>query len=158
MAWSIEFFLPVLETRSLNSKVVAGLVSCEASPVLGLQMVVFSLCPQVVFVCVCVRTRAHIPVSLSVSKFPLLIRHRSYCTGGVLSGSMVKNLPAMQETQGWSLDWEDPLRRTCQPTPIFLPRESHGQQSLVGYSPWGLKESDMTEMTEHAHTQAHILD
>ena len=33
---------------------VAGLVSCEASPVLGLQMVVFSLCPQVVFVCVCV--------------------------------------------------------------------------------------------------------
>ena len=53
-------------------------------------------------VCVCARacTRAHIPVSLSVSKFPLLIRHRSYCTGGVLSGSMVKNLPAMQETQG----------------------------------------------------------
>ena len=29
-----------------------------------------------------------------------------------------------------------------QPTPVFLPRESHGQRSLVGYSPWGHKESD----------------
>ena len=33
------------------------------------------------------------------------------------------------------------------PTPVFLPRESRGQRSLVGYSPWGLKESDMTEAT-----------
>ena len=32
-----------------------------------------------------------------------------------------------------------------QPTPGFLPGESHGQRSLVGYSPWGCKESDMTE-------------
>ena len=30
-------------------------------------------------------------------------------------------------------------------TPVFLPRESHGQRSLAGYSPWGCKESDMTE-------------
>ena len=29
------------------------------------------------------------------------------------------------------------------PTPVFLPGESHGQRSLMGYSPWGLKESDM---------------
>ena len=33
-------------------------------------------------------------------------------------------------------------------TPVFLPGESHGQRSLVGYSPGGFKESDMTEMTE----------
>ena len=33
------------------------------------------------------------------------------------------------------------------PTPVFLPGESHGQRSLMGYSPWGLKESDMTEST-----------
>ena len=39
-----------------------------------------------------------------------------------------------------------------QPTPIFLPRESHGQWSLVGYSPWGRKESDMTEATWQALT------
>ena len=36
-------------------------------------------------------------------------------------------------------------RRKWQPTPVFLPGESHGQRSLVGYSPWGHKESDMTE-------------
>ena len=46
-----------------------------------------------------------------------------------------------------SLAWEDPLEEGMQPTPIFLPGESHGQRSLVGYSPWGHKESDMTEMT-----------
>jgi len=30
-------------------------------------------------------------------------------------------------------------------TPVFLPGKSHGQRSLEGYSPWGPKESDMTE-------------
>ena len=33
----------------------------------------------------------------------------------------------------------------AQPTPVFLPRKFHGQRSLVGYSPWGCKESDTTE-------------
>ena len=32
-----------------------------------------------------------------------------------------------------------------QSTPVFLPRESHGQRSLAGYSPWGRKKSDTTE-------------
>ena len=36
-------------------------------------------------------------------------------------------------------------RRKWQPTPVFLPGESHGQRSLAGYSSWGRKESDMTE-------------
>ena len=36
-------------------------------------------------------------------------------------------------------------RRKWHPTPVFLPGKSHGQRSLVGYSPWGHKESDMTE-------------
>ena len=36
--------------------------------------------------------------------------------------------------------------RAWQPTPVFLPGESHGQRSLAGYSPsWGHKESDTTE-------------
>ena len=35
-------------------------------------------------------------------------------------------------------------RRKWQPTPVFLPGKSHGQRSLIGYSPWGRKESDMT--------------
>ena len=38
-----------------------------------------------------------------------------------------------------------PWRREWQPIPVFLPGESHGQRSLVGYSPWGHKESDTTE-------------
>ena len=38
-----------------------------------------------------------------------------------------------------------PWRRKWQPTPLLLPGKSHGQRSLVGYSPWGGKESDMTE-------------
>ena len=38
-----------------------------------------------------------------------------------------------------------PWRRAWQPMPVFLPGKSHGQRSLVGYSPWGLKESDATE-------------
>ena len=36
-------------------------------------------------------------------------------------------------------------RREWHPTPVSLPRKSHGQGSLAGYSPWGHKESDMTE-------------
>ena len=45
----------------------------------------------------------------------------------------------------WSLVWEDPLRRKWLSTPGFLDGEFHGQRSLAGYSPWGRKESDMTE-------------
>ena len=58
---------------------------------------------------------------------------------------MVKNLPAMQETQVEYLGWEDSLEREWLPTPVLLPEESPGQRSLVGYSPWSHKKSDMTE-------------
>ena len=43
-----------------------------------------------------------------------------------------------------------------QPTPVFLPGESHGQRSLVGYSPWDHKESDTTERL-HFHFHFHHL-
>ena len=47
-----------------------------------------------------------------------------------------------------------PWRRKCQPALVFLPGESHGQRSLVGYSPWGHKDSDTTEqLSVHTHTQ-----
>ena len=48
-----------------------------------------------------------------------------------------------------------PWSRKWQPTPVFLPGESHGQRSLVGYSPWSHTESDMTERlsTQHTHTR-----
>ena len=51
-------------------------------------------------------------------------------------GSVVKNLPAMQEMRVQSLGWKDPLeKKKWQPTLIFLPGESHRQRSLAGYSP-----------------------
>ena len=40
-----------------------------------------------------------------------------------------------------------PWRRAWQPTPVFSPGESHGQRSLVDYSPWDHKELDTTEAT-----------
>ena len=61
----------------------------------------------------------------------------------------------MQKTQETGFDpWvgKIPWRRVWQPTPVFLPGESHGQRSLVGCSPWCRKESDTTDVTEHACT------
>ena len=49
-----------------------------------------------------------------------------------------------------SLGQEDPLEEGMKSNPVFLPGESHGQRSLVGFRAQGLKESDMTEATEHA--------
>ena len=51
-----------------------------------------------------------------------------------------------------------PWKREWQLTPIFVPGESHGQKkSLVGYSPWGHKESDMTEATLNGCMHAFYL-
>ena len=46
-----------------------------------------------------------------------------------------------------SIPWlrKIPWRRAWLSSPVFLPEESHGQRSQVGYGPWGYKESDMTE-------------
>ena len=72
-------------------------------------------------------------------------------THGILGGTRGKE-PACQ-CRRWNRRGFDPWvgkipwSRIWQPTPVFLPGESHGQRSLVGYSPWGRKESDMTEMT-----------
>ena len=62
---------------------------------------------------------------------------------------MEKNLPANAGGhKRCGLDpWvgKIPWRREWQSTPVLLPGESHGQRSLVGYSPWGRRESDTTE-------------
>ena len=50
-----------------------------------------------------------------------------------------------QETQFPSLGRDNPLEKEMATHSVFLPREFHGQRSLVGYSPWGHKGSDMTE-------------
>ena len=62
-------------------------------------------------------------------------------------GSVVKNLPAMQETWIQFLVRKVPWRRAWHPTAVFLPEESHGQRSLAGYSLYGHKELGTTEAT-----------
>ena len=57
---------------------------------------------------------------------------------------MIKNPPAMQETQVRSLGREDLLEKGIS-TLVFLPGELHGERNLAGYSPWGHKESHTTE-------------
>ena len=71
--------------------------------------------------------------------FPFLV------TPGFPDGTVVKNLPAMQEMWVQSLGQEDPLEEEMATTPVFLPGKSHEQGSLAGYSPWGHKKSDTTE-------------
>ena len=73
---------------------------------------------------------------------------------------MVENLPANvgdTETRVAALGREFPWRRKWQPTPVFLPGKSHGQRSLAGYRPWGCRESDTTEVTQHTHTLPYSL-
>ena len=63
-------------------------------------------------------------------------------TGKLSKGSFIGGLKAerglwLVKRYFWGREW--------QPTPVLLPGKSHGQRSLVGYSPWGCEESDTTE-------------
>ena len=58
---------------------------------------------------------------------------------------MVKHLLTMWETWVRSLSEDDPLEKEMATTPVLLPGKSHGQRSVVGYSPWGHKELDTTK-------------
>ena len=69
------------------------------------------------------------------------------CVPGGAGGKECLPMQEMYKTKVQPLSWEDPRRRAWQSTPGFLPGESQGQRSLVGCSPWGLKESDTTEAT-----------
>ena len=62
-----------------------------------------------------------------------------------LVAQMVNYLPIMQRPGFDPWVGKIPWRKEWQPTPVFLPGESHGQRNLASYSPWGHKESDMTE-------------
>ena len=66
---------------------------------------------------------------------------------------VVNNLPANVGDKKHGFDpWvgKIPWRKTWEPTPVFLPGESHGQGSLMSYVPWGCKESDITEVQHTA--------
>ena len=73
-------------------------------------------------------------------------------------GLVVKNLP-VPANEGHARDMSFipgsgrfSRRRKWQPTPVFLPGKSHGDRSLVDYSSWSHKESDMSELLS-AHTE-----
>jgi len=53
----------------------------------------------------------------------------------ILIAQTVKNLSGVQETEYYPWVGKIPLEKGMQPTPVFLPGKSHGQKSLVGYSP-----------------------
>ena len=92
---------------------------------------------------------------LLFTDYDLLSKPNSNFTSGKppssLVAKMVKYLPTMQETQVQSLGQEDPLEKEMA---VLLPGKSHGQRSLVGYSPWGRKELDTTE---RFHSLTHSL-
>ena len=67
---------------------------------------------------------------------PLVVRGEE--GGGEATASQQSALAVVStQEQEWRKQW--------QPTPVLLPGKSHGRRSLVGYSPWGLKELDTTE-------------
>ena len=86
-------------------------------------------------------TSYHFPVSIAPVGFP----------GGASSKE-----PACQCRRHKRRGFDPSVRRIRgggirQPTPVYLPGESCGQSSLVGYSPQGLREPDKTETTQHTH-------
>ena len=62
-----------------------------------------------------------------------------------LVAQTVKNLPAMQETQIQSQGWENPLEKGMATHSSILAWKVPRTEELGQYSPWGHKESDMTE-------------
>ena len=69
----------------------------------------------------------------------------------------VKNLPVMQETQVQFLGQEDPLGKGMTTQSRVLAWRTHGQRSLVGYSPWGHKKLDKTERLSTINAYSCIL-
>ena len=70
----------------------------------------------------------------------------------------VKNLPAVQETQVWSLGWENPLEQGMATHSSALVWRILGtEEPVVGYSSWSRKESEMTErLSLHANYQSTV--
>ena len=67
------------------------------------------------------------------------LRHRHSFARASRIAQLVKKLPAVHETRVRFPSREDPLEKAWQPTPVFLPGESHGQRSLQATWPWGRK-------------------
>ena len=81
------------------------------------------------------------PGACSVSCPPSQRCHPTILSSVISFSSCLESFPASGSIPVRKEHW----RRKWQPTPVFLPAESHGQRSLVGYGSWGCKESDTTE-------------
>ena len=79
------------------------------------------------------------------------------CQGASLVAQTVRNLPPKPETRVRSLGGKDHLEGEMAAHSVFLPGESHGQRSLADCSPWGRKESDVTEWATLASLQAPVM-
>ena len=103
-------------------------------------------------------------MDVSLSKLWKTVKDRkAWCTGSKSriklsnwtthksrSGStVVKSLPANQETRSNPWVRKIPWRRKWQPTPVFLPGKFHRQRSLVGYGPWGHRVSTTKLLNTH---------
>ena len=83
--------------------------------------------------------------SYLISRLHGTFKDLSHDTRAPLVAQTVKNPPAIQDFDPWvrKILW----RRKWLPIPVFLPGEFYRQRRLVGYSPWGCKELDTTEVT-----------
>ena len=73
-----------------------------------------------------------------------------------LVAQMIKCLPTMQGPRFDTWVGKIFCRRKWQPTPVLLPGKPHGRSSMVGHSPWGRKESDMTEQLHFHFSTLHM--
>ena len=90
------------------------------------------------------------PITPKQRTYVWLIRHLALHNGASQVVQVVKTPPASagdSRDAGSVPGQKDPLEEEMATHFVFLPWESHGQKSLVGYSPYGRKESDMTEAT-----------
>ena len=78
----------------------------------------------------------------------------------ILRHDAVKALPSVSQQIWKTQQWpqcpalHSCWRSKCQPSPVLLPGKCHGRWSLVGYSPQGRKELDMTEQIHFTSTQS----
>ena len=107
-----------------------------------------------VFVIGCIpRLKGLLPILKAHHGRESILLHSASFTWDFPGGTAGKESPCLYKRHkrcGFS-DWvrKIPWRRKWQPTPVFLPGKFRGQGSLVGYSSWGCKQSDMTEPSTH---------
>ena len=82
---------------------------------------------------------------LSIHYKKLLFLPSMIVTECFIISQLISQASLVDQRQVGSLAWRDPLEKKLQPTPVFLLGKSHGQRSLVGYSPWDHIESNTAE-------------